>query len=137
MTECCEPTQQNPKKHTCPENNHEYSKVLYATVLHHLKEPWKLSLKEQTYYFCDDPKCDVVYFSHDNSIILKNQLRTKVGVKESSDETLLCYCFGVSKHEFQTNKEVKTFITEKTKQGLCSCNTHNPSGKCCLKDFPA
>jgi len=103
-----------------------------------IKEPWNLTFKQQTYYFCSDPDCDVVYFGSDNSSIHKDQLRTKVGIKETSDDALICYCFDVSRTTAQANEKAKAkaFVIEQTKKLLCSCTAHNPSGKCCLKDFP-
>lgn len=139
MSECCSSNkviEQHPKRHVCPSNGQQYLEVPYSTILHHVKEPWKLTPKEQAYYFCDDPECDVVYFGFDNSTILKIQLRTKVGIKETSGDTLICYCFGVSRSEAQTNKQAKAFVIEQTKHSQCACTTHNPSGRCCLKDFP-
>jgi len=137
MSDCCTTTQdqQTPKRHACPENDQEYIKVPYQTILHHLKEPWNVALEEKAYYFCDDSECDVVYFGLDDTKIVKNQLRTKIGIKEASDDSLICYCFGVSKHEAKSNQQAKEFVIEKTKQKLCECNTLNPSGRCCLKDF--
>jgi len=126
----------SPKYHTCPASNNECGEVPYKTILHHLKTPWNRTLKEQIYYFCSDPDCDIVYFTYDNFIINKNQLRIKVGVKEHADDALICYCFDVSRATAQTNKQVKAFVIEQTKKSLCSCTTRNPSGKCCLKDFP-
>lgn len=139
MSDCCSScndTSQHPKRHVCPENGKQFLEVPYSTVLLHVKEPWKLTPKEQAYYFCDDPACDVVYFGYDNSTIHKDQLRTKVGIKETSDDALICYCFDVSKSEAQKNDQVKAFVIEQTKHSLCSCTTQNPSGRCCLKDFP-
>jgi len=136
MSDCCSKQNQKAKRHICPENNKEYGEVAFKTLLHHVKEPWNLALKNQTYYFCSAPDCDVVYFGSDNSTIHKDQLRTKVGIKENSDDALICYCFGVSKAEAQDNEQAKVFVIEQTKNSLCSCTTHNPSGKCCLKDFP-
>lgn len=124
------------KRHTCPENNKAYGEVPYKTILHHIKAPWNLALKEQAYYFCSDPDCDVVYFGYDNSTIDKDQLRTKVGIKESSDEALICYCFGVSRSAAKANEKAKEFVIKQTRSSLCSCTTNNPSGKCCLKNFP-
>ena len=92
--------------------------------------------KDQRYFFCDDPNCDVVYFGEDKSVILKSQLRTKVGLKEATEDALLCYCFGVTKADGLSNPSIKNFVSAETKQGLCSCETSNPSGRCCLKDFP-
>ena len=139
MSDCCSKSnknQQNLKRQPCPQSNKACGEVPYKTILHHIKEPWNLTLKQQTYYFCDDPSCDVVYFGFDNSTIHKDQLRTKVGIKETSDDAPVCYCFDVSKATAQVNEQAKAFVIEQTKKSLCSCTTHNPSGKCCLKDFP-
>ncbi len=47
--------------------------------------------------FCDAPACDVVYFSEErDTSFTKSQLIVPVGVKETSGERLLCYCFGHS-----------------------------------------
>lgn len=139
MSDCCvlnKEVKQHPKRHVCPENGRHFLEVPYSTVLQQIKNPWKLLPKEQVYYFCDDPNCDVVYFGIDDSKILKHQLRIKVGIKESSEDALVCYCFGVSKSEAKTNEQAKAFVVEQTQHSLCSCTTRNPSGRCCLKDFP-
>ncbi len=105
------------------------------TILHHLKQPWTQNLVEQHYYFCDDPNCDVVYFGKDNSVIVKDDLRTQLGIKESSPKRILCYCFGVLAKD-AINRSAKDFVVMQTKNATCSCETSNPSGRCCLKDFP-
>lgn len=125
-----------PKKASCPVNGKEYGSVGVKTILHHLAEPWSESLKGQSYYYCTDVNCDVVYFGQDQSVILMSALRTKVGLKDASPERSVCYCFGVSYAVAENDKRVKVFVTEMTKQSLCSCETSNPSGRCCLKDFP-
>jgi hypothetical protein len=125
------------KRHTCPENGHQYIEVPYATVLHHVNKPWLLDIKEQHYYFCDDPGCDVVYFGRDNTLITKSMLRTAVGSKETSNEALICYCFGVNRQQAQVDPGAKAFVIEQTRRGTCSCEVSNPSGRCCLKDFPS
>ena len=139
MSDCCaspKDFEQHLNRYACPENGKHCIEVPYNTVLHHVKEPWNLRPKEQAYYFCDDPECDVVYVGIDGFTIRKNQLRTKVGIKEASDDTLICYCFGVSKSVALTNEKAKAFVVERTKDSQCSCTTYNPSGRCCLKDFP-
>jgi len=139
MSNCCSKSnkdQQSLKRHTCPESNQACGEVPYKTILHHLKEPWNLTPKKQAYYFCSDPDCDVVYFGYDNSSIHKEQLRTKLGVKKRSDDALICYCFDISRATAQADEKTKAFVIEQTKNSLCACTTHNPSGKCCLKDFP-
>ncbi len=127
-----------PNKHICPVNGKPYTKVPAHTLFHHLKQPWlwKGDLSQQ-YYFCDDSACEVAYFSEANDIIDKSKLRTIIGIKEqNNDDALVCYCFGVTYAESRANKGVKDFVVDMTKQKKCACDTRNPSGRCCLKDFP-
>ena len=136
MTDCCESSCNPPRKYRCPVNGKEYGSVSTKTILHHLNEPWKRNLENKAYYFCSDSDCDVVYFGRDVSVISKNELRTKVGVKEITPGRTVCYCFGVSYSAATQNNTIVQFVKDKTKQALCSCETSNPSGRCCLKDFP-
>lgn len=106
------------------------------TIAHHIKDSWGWTPTARHYYFCDDPECDVAYFGDDHSVVYKTRLRTRIGVKERAANDLLCYCFGVSWADFERNPATKDFVMAQTKAGLCSCETSNPSGRCCLKDFP-
>lgn len=124
-----------PKKHQCPENGKAYFEVSINTVLYHVKEPWNLDVKHK-YYFCNDPTCSIVYFRPDKFTLSKDQLRTKIGLKETSGEGLVCYCFGITRSQLQSNSGLRSFVIEQTKQSQCACAAHNPSGKCCLKEFP-
>ena len=125
-----------PKTHTCPVNGHEYRAVPLKTILHHIDSPWGWPAKNQGYYFCDDPVCNVVYFGEDDSVIGKHELRTIVGRKECNPDVLVCYCFSVSRLDAEHDLCIRDFIVQKTSSGMCSCATSNPSGRCCLKDFP-
>ena len=139
MSSCCCSSTENAKparKFACPANNKEYVAVEVKTILQHIKSPWLQILDEEKYYFCDDPNCDVVYFGLTGSVINKNELRTVVGVKEDSDDTTVCYCFGISKTQAIQDAELKTYVTQQTKEKMCACDIRNPSGRCCLKDFP-
>jgi YHS domain-containing protein len=136
MTDCCESSCNPPRKFRCPVNGKEYGSVSVKTILHHINEPWKSVLESKAYYFCSDAKCDVVYFGQDNSVIKKNELRSKVGIKQNIPGRTICYCFGVSYSAAKENNTIVNFVKDKTKQALCSCETSNPSGQCCLKDFP-
>jgi len=31
---------------------------------------------------------------------------------------------------------IRDFVVAQTRLGLCACDTRNPSGRCCLIDFP-
>ena len=145
MSNCCGSTNSenmrgnqntSPRKFTCPVNSQQYIEVSVKTILQHIKSPWQHNLDEQKYYFCDDQNCEVVYFGINGSVINKSELRTRVGKKEKSDNELICYCFGVSKSLARKNPEIKTYVTQQTKEHNCSCDVKNPSGRCCLKDFP-
>lgn len=139
MTVCCESKTSRgipPKRARCPANGKQYSSVGVNTILHHLAEPWRNGLKNQPYYYCTDVDCDVVYFGRDESVISKSALRTKVGVKDDSPGRSVCYCFGVSYAAAENDEAAREFVMAMTRQSLCSCETSNPSGRCCLKDFP-
>jgi len=140
MSDCCSVSNQSqtnhfPPKYQCPVNRKEYKEVSKTTILHHIKSPWSWAEKEQGYYFCDDPNCDVVYFGEDDSVIPVSELRTSVGVKSSNIDAIICYCFGINKKTCVQNPELKGYILAKTKAKECACEIQNPSGKCCLKDF--
>lgn len=135
MSDCC-CNSANQKKQACPACGHSCSEVSARTITHHIKDALTWQASAQHYFFCDDPACAVVYFGDNGSTILKSQLRTRVGVKTISDNAPLCYCFGVSKADFRAHPATRDFVVAQTKAGLCSCETSNPSGRCCLKDFP-
>lgn len=89
--------------------------------------------------FCDSPDCDVVYFSEEGeSRFTKSQLKVSVGVKETTGDRPLCYCFGHSvasiKDELRTKgrSNVLDDIRAKMQDPGCRCETENPSGACCL-----
>ena len=125
-----------PRKYTCPVNGKAYAEVSPTTILHHISKPWKWKQKDQGYYFCTDPDCDVVYFGQDNSVIKRSALRSPVGIKSKSSNALVCYCFGVTFSEAVESPDAKAFVLKETKANTCACETRNPSGRCCLKDFP-
>lgn len=137
MSDCCA-TERNTvsRKLECPANGHACIAVSLRTVLHHVKRPWELTDRERNYYFCDDPACDVVYFSAEGDMIGHEAVRTPIGIKKHEADAPLCYCFGITFADAQADPGCESFVKDMTRQGACSCATHNPSGRCCLKDFP-
>lgn len=139
MSDCCDTSPvacTSPRKRCCPTNQTECPEVGVATILHHLKAPWAHPLTAQKYYFCASEDCDVVYFGEDMSVIKRQALRDTVGQKQHGADKVLCYCFGVTLGDAQRDPAIKAFVTQQTKQGACACEARNPSGRCCLKDFP-
>ena len=141
MSDCCSNNNSSsdisisPKKHACPVNGKSYPSVALKTIYQHLKKPWQTELAAQNYYFCDDPECDVIYYGLDDTTFNQDALRTQVGIKDQSDQAVLCYCFDVTRKDFAQDKSIKEFVVEKTKSKQCACDIRNPSGKCCLKNF--
>lgn len=138
MSQCCQISQPGPReaRQRCPENGLSYPPVSRQTILQHLAHPWRESLPEQTYYFCEDPDCTVVYFGADGSTLTEKDLRTSVGIKSQSPDAPVCYCFGVSRADALDDPDARAFVIEQTRLGMCACETRNPAGRCCLKDFP-
>jgi hypothetical protein len=140
MSDCCTSTQcqtSHPKKLACPVSGTACAEVPIRTIAHHLSEPWRWQATAGRYFFCDDPGCEVVYFGDDGSRILKSQLRTEVGIKEAGGDAQACYCFGISRAEALADPGLRDYVVAQTKLGACACDVRNPSGRCCLKDFPA
>lgn len=142
MSDCCGATCQSeteatPKtrKQACIVCGQVALDVSTRTMLQHIKDVWRHALSEEQYYFCRTEDCDVVYFTRNGEKLGKTDIRTRVGIKEQDDSTLICYCFGVNKVVAATDKEVKEFVIKQTKESTCACETANPSGRCCLKDF--
>lgn len=137
MKNCCsENKSEKPGHSRCPVNGKLYKGVAIKTILHHLSKPWDRDLKQQEYFFCSDVDCEVVYFGKDESLIKKSELRSQVGVKETAPTRKLCYCFDINFDNAKQDGKLVEFVKNKTQRSLCSCETSNPSGKCCLKDFP-
>jgi copper chaperone CopZ len=89
--------------------------------------------------FCDSTDCNVVYFSEEgDTSFTKSQLKVPVGVKETTGERPLCYCFGHSVASIKDEVRMKgrsdalEDIRVKMKDPGCHCETSNPSGSCCL-----
>lgn len=143
MSDCCknketaevETPEQHADSHCCPVNGKTYASVKRKTLLHHILQPWKKVISEQQYYFCTDPECDVVYYGEDDSVIRTDELRTTIWQKSKDKRDAICYCFGITK-ALARMENIKNFVTQQTKDSICACETRNPSGRCCLKDFP-
>ena len=89
--------------------------------------------------FCDSQGCDVVYFSENgDTTFTRSQLKVPVGVKETSGERPLCYCFGHSVAGITEELRLKgrsnalDDIRSKMEDPGCRCEVENPSGSCCL-----
>jgi len=141
MIDCCrvpgEPKRQGDR-FLCGQCNREGRPVDRITVQALLKAEARGAVNGSHYRFCETPNCPVVYYGGDGSQFGKEQIRVRVGFKETEDPVLLCYCFGVTErmiHEEirQTGRSsASTRIRAEVKAGNCRCEMENPSGRCCL-----
>jgi hypothetical protein len=141
---CCtsDTTPEYPRSAVCPQNGERYSSVTRKTLLQHVRSPRNQHLAEQAWYFCSDADCDVVYFSEQGLLVTRGEVRQEVGQKSQGQQRTLCYCFDVT--EKRVNDEIwehsyspsYEFIVAQTRASNCACEAQNPSGRCCLKDFP-
>jgi hypothetical protein len=137
MNAQCQSPDPAPRRACCPVNGKPYQAVPFNTVLHQVQKPWARALPEQGYYFCTDPDCEVVYFGEDERLFTENDLRIAVGQKSRAADRAVCYCFDITRADIERHAEqTRAFVTERTRDGSCDCQVRNPSGQCCLKDFP-
>ena len=139
MSKCCvtnEVIDKNNKKARCPNCNNLSLHVLERTILHHIKKPWQQNIKGTPFYFCSSSSCQIIFFNIEKRFFTQEDLHTHVGIKSLKPESLLCYCFNVTRQDYLEDSSSKQFVINQTKSLHCSCETTNPSGQCCLKDFP-
>ena len=135
---CCS-TESTPTKAPCPGCGQQGDAVSHSTLLHQLRTPWQQSLDEEAHYFCSSPQCDTVYFNTSGRQYMRDEVRQEVGQKSTNPERLLCYCFDIRYSDLGDADSVRLcreFVIEKTREKQCVCEQRNPSGSCCLRDFP-
>jgi hypothetical protein len=146
MSICCTDTPKSaqPSNATsCPECG-EVGKLVKTVTLKHMVKPHLLDAVEKPgFLFCARPNCDVVYFHPDGELFRKENLRVRVGLKETEDPVPLCYCFGftramVAEEIYETgNCTLPQRIAAEVKAGHCACEVRNPQGSCCLGNVAA
>ncbi len=98
------------------------------------------AVEGREWFLCEQPDCDVVYFTDDGRRLDKGALKVRVGLKEKEAPRPACYCFGHMVESIQEEIDrtgrstVAASIKEKVEAGECSCEVLNPKGTCCLGD---
>ena len=89
--------------------------------------------------YCPDPRCPVAWFHPEtHHVIHKNQLKVRIGMKETEGPRPICYCFGHDAADLEADirargtSEIPASIASKCRQGLGRCEETNPQGSCCL-----
>ncbi|VAX00874.1 hypothetical protein MNBD_GAMMA22-939 [hydrothermal vent metagenome] len=139
MSDCCSPklTTTKHQKLSCPLCHVKCKLVTKKTVLLHLVFPLNLDTPSENFYHCSNSECDTIYFLENGTSYNISQVRDKLEIQQG----WLCYCFDISKQQYQhaldtgTASEIKDFVIKQTQSHLCACDIRNPSGKCCLAEF--
>lgn len=139
MSDCCVPTEQRTTSgHPCPVCGTSGRAVQVITVKS-LLIPEALATLEPDlpYWFCPDPRCDVVYFN-ETGTYRTDQVKVAVFQKDAGEGVSVCYCFGWTRKRIRTelletgrSTAVDT-ISGHLRAGRCGCEVNNPQGSCCL-----
>jgi len=149
MSHCCTtPNEQtgngNSQEHLslCPTNGAAGREVPLTAVASLVKLEVEPSLLvDPKYFLCPDPSCAAVYFGSGGAVITKEQLRVRVGFKESEGPITWCYCFGVTEEKIHQEVRAtgrcasKDRIVAEVRAGRCACHVKNPTGGCCPCDI--
>ncbi len=141
MSTCCktlgEPKRQGDRL-LCPHCRREGRPVDRTTVQALLKPESLSQVNGTEYAFCGTPHCPVVYYAADGTEFKKNQVRVRVGLKETEDPLLVCYCFGVTERMIREDVQrtgrssASARIRAEVNAGNCRCEVENPAGRCCV-----
>jgi hypothetical protein len=145
MSDCCSVNSKQPAAPAvlaCPMNGARSKRVNMLTV-RSLVRHLPLRMPATQYYFCESRDCDVVYFALDPQALVfrRGDLLVRVGAKEEANPVPVCYCFGFTRKDIESEiaetgrSTVADQITAEVKAGNCACEVKNPSGKCCLGEM--
>lgn len=133
------------KEAVCPACGAGGHRVRQATLGNHVPiEHWAW-VWEEGFHFCSLPACPVVYFNNTRHVYFtKNELRTRVGIKETTAPIPVCYCMNVTEAQIVEEIQVKRCCTSlediknytQARTGKL-CHVTNPAGKCCGKHLTA
>jgi len=124
-------------RRTCVSCQGPSHSVTLKTMLLMLKPELLGQVGEQQYRFCASPECPVVYFSQERRFTT-DDVRVRVGIKETADPIPLCYCFGFYEQDVRAEIEnqghttIPQRISALIRDRMCACEERNPSGACCL-----
>ncbi len=141
MSDCCKAPEKSKRQEDqllCPQCGYKGQPVDRTTIDALLKPESLSQVNDSEYAFCKTPNCQVVYYAVDGTQLKKEHVRVRVGLKETEDPILACYCFGVTERMIredvqQTGRSsASARIQAEVKEGNCRCEVENPSGRCCL-----
>lgn len=145
-TDCCSSTAPQPAakaKLICPECGKASQPVATQTLKHQVKPEHFAVVEAGAFNFCRTATCDVVYFNGNGTLLTKDDVRQRIGLKETEEPVPICYCFGFTAgmvlDELRATGKctIPQRITAEVKAGNCACEIRNPQGSCCLGNVAA
>lgn len=124
----------------CPVAGRRGKRVPLVTLRSLVRPDHVAVVEGREWFVCDQPECDIVYFTHDGRTLDTSSLKVRVGPEEKEAPRLVCYCFGHTvesiRQEIQETgrSSVVTSIRRQVDAGECSCELLNPKETCCLGD---
>jgi hypothetical protein len=118
----------------------EGSPVELQTVVHQVKHEHFDCVNGESYRFCADRGCRVVYYGDEGTRFTVDDVREPVTTKTQGDARPICYCFGFSEGDARKEIErtgqstIPATVSGLIKAGMCACEVRNPAGSCCLGD---
>ena len=90
---CCDIKEQGAS--ICPECRNTGKPVMDITLKSIVKEPILETIDSlDGFNYCETPACEVVYFNNEQQVYLhKQEVKVRVGIKETENPVLVCYCF--------------------------------------------
>ncbi|CAM4094468.1 putative iron-sulfur cluster-binding metallochaperone [Deinococcus marmoris] len=140
---CCASSAPGQDVTSCPVSGTR-GKAVPLITLKALLTPLALArlTPEDTFRFCPDPTCDVVYFNA-AQICRTEDLKVLVFQKDQAPGVPVCYCFGHTRADLSaaaasgTGQALETSIRAHIQAGRCGCEVNNPQGRCCLGNVVA
>lgn len=122
----------------CEERGKTVARLTLEALLKPNRRP-TIPPRQEGFFFCPTPTCEVVYFLPGRPLFRKEDLSVRVGLKEPDDPTVpVCYCFDWTPQNIRAELEttgrstVIDQIKAQVKAGNCDCEVTNPQGSCCL-----
>ncbi|MDH4620169.1 (2Fe-2S)-binding protein [Brevibacillus sp. AY1] len=143
--DCCVPssTVETAKTTNCPSCEGKGKSVPLITLKSLLTASSLETIEpDNTYFFCSNSTCDIVYFSGTHSQTFEEEaLKVPVFQKNSNMHVPVCYCFNWTRDRlFQAinnNQLPIERIKDHVQSNRCGCEVNNPQGACCLGNVTA
>lgn len=143
MSNCCCCIEKDTKRVVeCPTCKRMGQQVEKVTVMSLLKEDYAKDLEEgEKYFLCTNPICNTVYYTDGGKVFSKDQVKVRVGFKETEEPILVCYCSNVTKKNIQEAvwiqgaKTLKEVVKTTGAMIKNDCLHNNPKGACCSTDI--